>query len=133
MKYITESLKELSPELAQQFGKLKAKLTELKSEADEVIPRIKKLIQEADTDEVSITKSEGTNGKVKTYIYGPKSSPYRICLTEFQQTDVKWKEEFKALYEKENGKGSFEKYCTKLDLKDADKLEVDVNPDYKGR
>lgn len=132
MKVVKEKAKELTPELATQFGTLVAKRKELQSEEDVLKPKIKELMQE--DDDVTVSFSQGANGKIKTYSYAPRESPYELVYSEFQGTDISWKDEFKVLYEKTHGKGSFKKFARSLaqrSLKDCNKLEPRPNPNYK--
>lgn len=130
MKVVKEKPKRLTPELAEQFGQLVAKRKQLEEEEVALKPKIKKLI--CKSAEVEVSSKKGKQGKVKTYTYAPKQSPYAIVYSEFQGVDVSWKQEFARLYKKLYGPRKFKRFVDNLETKDCDKLEPKPNPNHKG-
>ena len=112
----------ICPQLVQKLGVVKAELKSLKKDEAKMVEVAKETFTEV---KVSKSRVKDEYGKIKkTLTYKPKGIEYYAVLSEFQQADVSWKDEFEKLYTKLNGKSAYKRFVKKLPTKPCTQLDI---------
>lgn len=131
-------IKKLNPELIVEFTKIKARKKELENEYNSAAPDIKKLMVNDQNGLVEETKKKNDKGEDLTVLtFAPSLSPFMLVLTQYQKRDTDWEKQCKDLLKEFLGKNWVKRWKeinAELDANkvDADRLEVEANPNYKG-
>lgn len=115
----------LSAEFVDEVGELKEERKKLQAKEEDLVKKAKDLMLEEDAPvDKTVTKNPDGSKKIQR-VYSPKKSEFEFVLTKFDCIDVKWRDEFQALYIETYGKKKWEKYLEEAPT--ASRTQLDVN------
>lgn len=131
-------VKKLNSELIIELAKVKARKKELEDEYNGAAPQVKDLMTNDQTGLVETSTKKNAKGEDLTLLtFAPSLSPFMLVLTQYKKRDTDWEKQCKDLL-KEFLPKTWQKRWKEINAElddnkvDADRLEVEVNPNYKG-